>query len=138
MRKTTVALALGTAAALAPLAFSQHPAAPAPGPAVIHPDEKHLRNLRQLTFGGQNAEGYWSADGKKLIYQSAGQGVPCDQQFVLELLEAEKVLVVQGSGFNWPHPDHFRIVFLPNSDDLTEAISRIARFLDGYRRRHAR
>jgi len=60
-----------------------------------------------------------------------------DQQFVLELLEAEKVLVVQGSGFNWPHTDHFRIVFLPNSDDLTEAISRIARFLDGYRRRHA-
>jgi alanine-synthesizing transaminase len=60
-----------------------------------------------------------------------------DQQFVLELLEAEKVLVVQGSGFNWPHPDHFRIVFLPNSDDLTEAIARIARFLDGYRRRHA-
>jgi alanine-synthesizing transaminase len=61
-----------------------------------------------------------------------------DQQFVLELLEAEKVLLVQGSGFNWPHPDHFRIVFLPNSDDLTEAITRIARFLDGYRRRRAR
>ncbi len=45
-----------------------------------------------------------------------------DQQFILELLEEEKVLVVQGSGFNWPHPDHFRVVFLPNSDDLTEAI----------------
>ena len=60
-----------------------------------------------------------------------------DQQFVLELLEAEKVLVVQGSGFNWPRPDHFRLVFLPNSDDLTEAVARIARFLDGYRRRHA-
>ena len=59
-----------------------------------------------------------------------------DQEFVLELLEEEKVLVVQGSGFNWPHPDHFRLVFLPNSDDLTEAIGRIARFLDGYRRRH--
>jgi alanine-synthesizing transaminase len=59
-----------------------------------------------------------------------------DQQFALELLEAEKVLVVQGSGFNWPHPDHFRLVFLPNSDDLTEAIGRIARFLDGYQRRH--
>ena len=57
---------------------------------------------------------------------------------MLELLEAEKVLVVQGSGFNWPHPDHFRIVFLPNSDDLTEAVARIARFLDGYRRRHPR
>ena len=44
-----------------------------------------------------------------------------DQQFVLELLEEEKVLVVQGSGFNWPQPDHFRVVFLPNSDDLTDA-----------------
>ena len=60
-----------------------------------------------------------------------------DQQFVLELLEEEKVLVVQGSGFNWPRPDHFRLVFLPNSDDLTEAIARMARFLDVYRRRHA-
>jgi len=61
-----------------------------------------------------------------------------DQQFVLELLEEEKVLVVQGSGFNWPHPDHLRLVFLPNADDLTEAIGRIGRFLDGYHRRHAR
>jgi alanine-synthesizing transaminase len=60
-----------------------------------------------------------------------------DQQFVLELLEEQKVLVVQGTGFNWPHPDHFRLVFLPNSDDLTEAIGRIAHFLDGYRRRAA-
>ena len=59
-----------------------------------------------------------------------------DQEFVLELLEEEKVLVVQGSGFNWPQPDHFRLVFLPNSDDLTEAIGRIARFLEGYRRRN--
>ncbi|MDH4190031.1 MAG: pyridoxal phosphate-dependent aminotransferase [Betaproteobacteria bacterium] len=58
-----------------------------------------------------------------------------DEQFVLELLEQEKVLVVQGTGFNWPHPDHFRLVFLPNSDDLTDAIGRIAHFLDGYRRR---
>ncbi len=58
-----------------------------------------------------------------------------DQQFILELLEEQKVLVVQGSGFNWPAPDHFRIVFLPNVDELTEAIGRIARFLDGYRRR---
>ena len=60
-----------------------------------------------------------------------------DQQFVLEMLEEQKVLVVQGSGFNWPHADHFRVVFLPNSDDLTEAIGRIARFLDTYRKRHA-
>lgn len=58
-----------------------------------------------------------------------------DQQFILELLEAEKVLLVQGRGFNWPTPDHFRVVFLPNVDDLTEAIGRIARFLELYRRR---
>jgi alanine-synthesizing transaminase len=59
-----------------------------------------------------------------------------DQKFILELLETEKVLVVQGSGFNWKSPDHFRVVFLPNTDDLTDAIGRIARFLESYRKRH--
>jgi alanine-synthesizing transaminase len=61
-----------------------------------------------------------------------------DQQFICELLSEEKVLLVQGTGFNWIAPDHFRLVFLPNSDDLTDACGRIARFLDSYRRRHAR
>ena len=61
-----------------------------------------------------------------------------DQKFILELLETEKVLVVQGSGFNWPHPDHFRVVFLPNADDLTEAIGRIARFLEHYRKSYGK
>lgn len=60
-----------------------------------------------------------------------------DERFVLDLLEKERVLVVQGTGFNWPQPDHFRVVFLPHEDDLTEAVGRIARFLDNYRRRHA-
>ncbi len=60
-----------------------------------------------------------------------------DQQFAYDLLAEEKVLIVQGTGFNWIHPDHFRLVFLPNSDDLSEAIGRIARFLDHYRRRHS-
>jgi alanine-synthesizing transaminase len=60
-----------------------------------------------------------------------------DQQFVLEMLEEQKVLVVQGTGFNWIKPDHLRLVFLPNSDDLADAMGRIARFLDGYRRRSA-
>lgn len=59
-----------------------------------------------------------------------------DQQFVLELLEEERVLVVQGTGFNWPNPDHFRMVFLPHEDDLRDAIERIARFCDRFRRRH--
>jgi alanine-synthesizing transaminase len=59
-----------------------------------------------------------------------------DQQFILELLEAEKVLVVQGTGFNWKTPDHFRVVFLPNADDLIDAIARIARFLESYRKKY--
>ncbi|MDP2228473.1 MAG: pyridoxal phosphate-dependent aminotransferase [Moraxellaceae bacterium] len=59
-----------------------------------------------------------------------------DQDFILELLQAEKVLLVQGTGFNWPKPDHFRVVFLPNKEDLKEAITRIARFLESYRQRH--
>jgi alanine-synthesizing transaminase len=59
-----------------------------------------------------------------------------DQQFILDLLLEEKVLLVQGSGFNWKKPDHFRVVFLPNVDDLTEAIGRIARFLENYRKQH--
>jgi alanine-synthesizing transaminase len=59
-----------------------------------------------------------------------------DQQFILELLEEEKVLVVQGTGFNWPTTDHFRVVFLPNTDDLIDAMGRIARFLENYRKEH--
>ena len=59
-----------------------------------------------------------------------------DQQFILELLEEQHVLVVQGTGFNWPDPDHLRIVFLPNADDLQDAVGRFGRFLEGYRRRH--
>jgi alanine-synthesizing transaminase len=60
-----------------------------------------------------------------------------DQQFAYELLAEQKVLIVQGTGFNWVAHDHFRIVFLPNVDDLAEAIGRIERFLAGYRRRLA-
>ncbi len=53
-----------------------------------------------------------------------------DQKFILNLLEEERVLVVQGSGFNWPRPDHIRVVFLPHEEDLTEAMARMSRFLD--------
>ncbi|MDR1229226.1 MAG: pyridoxal phosphate-dependent aminotransferase [Azoarcus sp.] len=61
-----------------------------------------------------------------------------DQAFITELLETEQVLLVQGTGFNWPHSDHFRLVFLPYEEDLREAVGRIARFLAGYRERHGR
>jgi len=57
-----------------------------------------------------------------------------DQQFAYDLLAQEKVLVVQGTGFNYSTPDHFRLVFLPNTDDLSEAIGRIARYLSTIRR----
>lgn len=56
-----------------------------------------------------------------------------DRQFFLELLKETKVMLVQGTGFNWPDPDHFRIVFLPHEEDLREAIGRIAKFLENYR-----
>ncbi|MEI6612379.1 MAG: pyridoxal phosphate-dependent aminotransferase [Polynucleobacter sp.] len=61
-----------------------------------------------------------------------------DQQFVADLLKEEKILLVQGSGFNWSKPDHFRVVFLPHEDVLKEAISRLARFLERYRQKHGR
>ena len=51
-----------------------------------------------------------------------------DQELVKQLLLEEKILIVQGTGFNWPEPDHFRIVFLPHKDDLIEALDRMERF----------
>jgi alanine-synthesizing transaminase len=59
-----------------------------------------------------------------------------DQQFFMELLQETRVMLVQGTGFNWDTPDHFRIVFLPHEDDLREAICRVAKFLEIYRKRH--
>ncbi len=56
-----------------------------------------------------------------------------DQKMVLDFLIQEKVLLVQGSGFNWPKPDHFRIVTLPYVEDLEAAIGRFERFLSTYR-----
>lgn len=52
-----------------------------------------------------------------------------DQDFFLQLLEETRVMLVQGTGFNWHSPDHFRIVFLPHEDDLRDAIGRVAQFL---------
>jgi len=114
MRKATLALAFGAAAAfLAPAAFSQHapsgpsaqapaghPMAPLPGPAVIHPEETHLRNLRQLTTGGENAEGYWSADGKQIVFQRRNEadGLKCDQEFVLDVASGKSRIVSTGKG----------------------------------------
>ncbi len=61
-----------------------------------------------------------------------------DKEFMLELLQETRVLLVQGSGFNYPDSQHFRIVFLPHEDDLREAVARVARFLESYRKRNAK
>jgi alanine-synthesizing transaminase len=58
-----------------------------------------------------------------------------DRQFFMEVLRATRVMLVQGTGFNYPDNQHFRIVFLPHEDDLREAIERLARFLAQYRQR---
>lgn len=60
-------------------------------------------------------------------------GIQNDQQFVLDLLRQEKVLLVQGSGFNWHKPDHFRVVSLAHVHQLETAIGRLAKFLQNYR-----
>jgi Tol biopolymer transport system component len=65
---------------------------------LLQPDELHLRNLRQLTFGGENAEGYWSPDGKRLIFQSSREGTPCDQEFVMDLATGDTRRVSNGQG----------------------------------------
>ncbi len=58
--------------------------------------------------------------------------ITSDEQFVLDFLQSEQILLVQGSGFNWPEPDHFRVVFLPHVEDLQHALSRLEVFLDSY------
>jgi alanine-synthesizing transaminase len=59
--------------------------------------------------------------------------ISSDERFALDLLRQEKILVVQGTGFNWPHPDHFRLVFLPRVEELGDAIERLGHFLQAYR-----
>ncbi len=55
-----------------------------------------------------------------------------DAQMVLDLLRAQRILIVQGTGFNWPEPDHFRLVTLPRAEDIEDAVTRIGDFLQGY------
>ncbi|MBN9329210.1 MAG: aminotransferase [Comamonas sp. SCN 67-35] len=61
-----------------------------------------------------------------------------DRQFFMEVLRATRVMLVQGTGFNYPDNQHFRIVFLPHKSDLREAIGRLAKFLEQYRQRRAK
>ena len=85
---TSIVLALGAAAT----------AQNASVPDMATPQEKHLRNVHQLTFGGQNAEAYFSSDGRKLIYQSSHGDVKCDQIFIMNIDGSDQHMVSTGKG----------------------------------------
>ena len=59
-------------------------------------------------------------------------GIKDDEQFVLDFLRKEQVLLVHGGGFNWEKPDHFRIVYLPEVEILKEAMRKMEHFLAEY------
>jgi Tol biopolymer transport system component len=65
------------------------------GPAQI-PEEKHLRNVKQLTFGGENAEAYFSGDGKQLIFQSKRETRECDQIYTMNADGSDQKMVSTG------------------------------------------
>jgi Tol biopolymer transport system component len=99
--------ALGLAALIAALSLigsgPSRPTPPVPPGAasadsLIRPGEGHFEHLWQLTFGGQNAEAYWSQDGRKLTFQSTRDGYPCDQQFVLDLASGKLTRISTGKG----------------------------------------
>jgi len=77
--------------------------------------EKHLKDIRQLTFGGENAEAYWSPDGKKLIYQATVKDAQCDQEYIVDLVSGESKRISSGKGrttcgyFSYPAGD--RIIY---------------------------
>jgi Tol biopolymer transport system component len=79
------------------------------------PGEKHLKDIRQLTFGGENAEPYFAPDGKRITFQATPRGAKCDQQFVMDLTTGALTRISSGKGrttcgyFDYPEQD--RIVF---------------------------
>jgi TolB protein len=84
------------------------------GQSLLLPHEKHLANLRQLTFGGKNAEAYFSFDGKKLIFQATRDGFQCDQIFIMNDDGKDIRLVSTGKGqttCGYFSPDGKRILY---------------------------
>ena len=120
-------LPLGLAAAWA---APQAPRAPA-GPAA---PERHLTNIRQLTFGGENAEAYFSPDGARLIFQSTREGVPCDQMFTMKIDGSDLKRVSTGSGrttCGYFTPDGKQVVYASTHETARECPPRPS-FSRGY------
>src|SRR5437660_12349009 len=99
MRRNSI-LAAGAFLGAAALALSGSDGPTPPPSTLLFPgEEKFLANIRQLTFGGQNAEAYWSADGRRLIFQSNDEGrLPCDQIFIMNADGSGKPMVSNGNG----------------------------------------
>ncbi|MGA7648649.1 MAG: hypothetical protein WBW01_19235, partial [Terriglobales bacterium] len=107
-RRLLLNLALLAAVLAARIAFAQ--AASPSASQLAMPKEKHLRNVRQLTFGGSNAEAYFSADGKRLIFQSTRDNLQCDQIFIMNADGTDQKMVSTGKGrttcsYIFPHND---------------------------------
>lgn len=97
MRNITLACFFGAVVASASAQSAGPVATPAAG--LLAPgEEKHLANIRQLTFGGQNAEAYWSADGTRLIFQSDEGKLPCDQIFTMKPDGSDRRRISNGEG----------------------------------------
>ncbi|WP_405600801.1 MULTISPECIES: pyridoxal phosphate-dependent aminotransferase [unclassified Pseudoalteromonas] len=105
---------------------------------LINPGGR-LYEQRDIAWRGLNAiEGISCKKPKGALYAFAKVdttyfNVKDDEQMMFDLLKAEKILLVHGRAFNWPEPDHFRLVFLPNKDDLSDAMLKMKRFFKDYR-----
>lgn len=104
----------------------------------LHPGGR-LYEQREMTYEMLNAiEGVSCVKPKAALYffpklDKRKFNISNDEQFALDLLRREKILVVHGTGFNWPEPDHFRMVFLPREEELKDTIAKIGSFLSTYR-----
>ena len=94
----TAVVACGRAGSAPSPSATPSPTALANGSLPAEPDERHIANLRQLTFGGENAEAYFSRDGKRLIFQSTRDGRTCDQQYIMNIDGSNVHRVSTGGG----------------------------------------
>jgi len=119
MKKRTSLQAALVLIVLFSIVFKQSTKAPDPAPIynnfLIQDGEKHFKNLRQLTFSGENAEAYFSADGKQLIFQAHDGDSLCDQIYIMDIASGETEMVSTGDGVTtcsyFEYPDCEKIVY---------------------------